>query len=81
MRPSMAQEPMVISSKHLKRDISITTLQTTKDLGEKPIIYFTDGQKFINNKGIEVISKLTRSGKIPEAYYVFISTIDQQTVE
>jgi len=75
------QDTLQITSKVLGETIRVVTYNTDKDLAHKPIIYITDGQKMIDNGALERIKQLTTANKIPDAYYVFVSTIDEVTHE
>lgn len=75
------EELFVLDSKILSKKISITTYIASSDDENIPMVYITDGQKMIENSALDRIKKLTAQGKIPKAYYVFISTIDAATNE
>ena len=45
------------------------------------VFYFTDGEKLINQGAGEKIDSLTRSGSIPKAKYVFVSTLAPESRE
>lgn len=70
-----------IDSKILSEKISVTTYRTIQDVEPTSIVYITDGQKMIANGALDRIKQLTTRGKIPNAYYVFVSTIDPATNE
>ncbi|NER82982.1 MAG: hypothetical protein F6K42_26180 [Leptolyngbya sp. SIO1D8] len=65
-----------ITSKNLNRDIRIFWYRPESKEPFKSIVYFTDGEKMIENGTLSVIGSLTKYGAIPSAYYVFVSTID-----
>ncbi|WP_106145324.1 alpha/beta hydrolase [Flagellimonas meridianipacifica] len=67
----------LLESLHLNRSISITAFDTAPEVRDKPIVYLTDGQKMIENGSLNVIETLTRANKVPVAFYVFVSTIDE----
>ncbi|GAA0873371.1 hypothetical protein GCM10009117_25180 [Gangjinia marincola] len=70
-----------INSNILSESISVTTYNAFSNDYISNIIYITDGQKMIDNGALDTIKTLTAKGKIPEATYVFVSTIDAQTKE
>ncbi len=77
---SLAQEQSTIfASKQLSKNITIITYDTDSSNKNKPIVYVTDGKKFIKNGSLSLIKKLSSEGKIPKAFYVFVSTIDPKT--
>ncbi len=60
----------------VKIGVSIRETGTSRD---KPIIYITDGEEFLN-QGIDLyLEQLTKTSSIPEAYYIYISSIDMLT--
>ncbi|WP_299215617.1 alpha/beta hydrolase-fold protein [uncultured Dokdonia sp.] len=73
------KKSFVIDSKILSEKISITTYGIFPDDENIPIVYITDGQKMIENGALDRIKELTDQRKIPEAYYVFVSTIHPET--
>ncbi len=75
------EESFILDSKVLFEKISVTTYGVTSDAENRPIVYLTDGQKMIENGALQSIKELTVQGKIPKAYYVFVSTIDPETKE
>jgi|GEM_PF-5693729 len=75
----VSESHFTMESKILSETISITTYRNVVENGEGPILYFTDGQKMIDNGALDCIKKLTESKKIPGAHYVFISTVDPHT--
>ncbi len=73
------EESFIVDSKILSEKISVTTYGVTKQGENKAIVYITDGQKMIENGALKNIKKLTAQGKIPNARYVFVGTIDAET--
>lgn len=69
----------IVTSKYLSTDIEFFTFDLSDEVSEKSIIYFTDGQKMIDNGVLDEIMRLKQIGKIPPSYYVFVSTIDSET--
>ncbi len=75
------EESFVLDSQLLSEKISITTYGVSIDAINIPVVYMTDGRKMIENGTLNRIKELTKQGKIPNAYYVFVSTIDAVTNE
>jgi enterochelin esterase-like enzyme len=71
----------MIDSAILSEKISVTTYGAFQEGEVTSVIYITDGQKMIDNGALSKIKGLTAQGKIPDAYYVFVSTIDAVTKE
>ena len=71
-----AQDPIAVKSEYLSRTIQSFIYDADPEISDKPVVYVTDGKKFINNGSLDKIKKLTASGKIRPAFYVFTSTID-----
>lgn len=79
---ALSQEKiMIINSEHLSKKIKVVTYNTGVKTKKKPIVYITDGEKFINNGGLQKVQFLTEKEKIPAAHYVFVSTVDPKTKE
>ncbi len=77
---SLAQEQStILTSKQLSKNITIITYDTDSSNKNKPMVYVTDGKKFIKNGSLNIIKKLSKEEKIPKAFYVFVSTIDPKT--
>ncbi|WP_299216118.1 hypothetical protein [uncultured Aquimarina sp.] len=70
------EKSFIVDSKILSEKISVTTYNVSPDDENIAVVYVTDGQKMIENGALERIKLLTLQKKIPEAYYVFVSTID-----
>ncbi len=75
---SAQQESIIVKSEFLPRDVKVITYDSDPNVQVKPIVYITDGEKFINNGSLQVIKDLTSEGKISKAYYVFVSTKDPE---
>ena len=73
------EKKVIIASKILAENISITTYDSAPEIEIKPFVYITDGQKMIENGTLDIIKELTIKGQIPKANYVFVSTIDAKT--
>lgn len=69
----------VISSKKLVGKIEVLVYDSRPTVGDKPIIYFTDGAKMVDNGTLLEIKKLTENSSIEPAYYVFVSSKDPYT--
>ncbi|MEO1257063.1 MAG: alpha/beta hydrolase-fold protein, partial [Bacteroidota bacterium] len=65
----------VINSSYLKRSVEIIIKKAKNSEGDLPIVYVTDGKKFIDNGLFAAIEKLQSIGKVPAAHYVFVSTV------
>lgn len=70
-----------INSTALSRTIAVYAYDADDKQTDKPIIYLTDGKKMLDHQLLPALRKLTRENKIPATYYVFVSTIDEQTGE
>ncbi len=79
--PKNIQTQFHINSAILSEKISVTTYGTIQDVEPISIVYITDGEKMIVNGALNKIKQLTSQGKIPDAFYVFVSTIDPETKE
>ncbi|OJJ20194.1 hypothetical protein BKI52_17120 [marine bacterium AO1-C] len=66
----------LILSKNLSRTVQAYTYKAGKVQTNASIVYFTDGQKLLEAGFWKEIDRLTTQGKIPPAYYVFVSTLD-----
>lgn len=75
------EKKVIIASKILAVNISVTTYDSAPEIEIKPFVYITDGQKMIENGTLDIIKELTIKGQIPKANYVFVSTIDAKTNE
>lgn len=77
---SNAQEDSVeISSRFLKRNISVFLYDSKPSVKDKPLIYITDGKKMMENGTLNVLQSLCETNKTSPAVYVFVSTIDPIT--
>ena len=72
-------ERLIINSNILSREIEVFTLDTDPTTPNKPIIYFTDGGKVLEETGEEFFRDLTQSQGLPPALFVFVSTKDPKT--
>ena len=70
---------MILQSEFLKKSIEIDMYR----LGEeaKDMVFLTDGKKLLDHGALPIFEKLTETGSIPPAYYVFVSTVDPETGE
>lgn len=75
------QESRIIKSDILPREVEVITYDTNPADPDKPIVYITDGRKFINSGSLKKIKTLTDKKQIDEAYYVFVSTRNTKTGE
>ncbi|HAS47197.1 MAG TPA: hypothetical protein DCS93_42335 [Microscillaceae bacterium] len=66
----------LILSKNLSRTVQTYTYKAGKVQAHSSIVYFTDGHKLIEAGFWKEIDRLTAQGKIPPAYYVFVSSLD-----
>lgn len=66
----------LILSKNLSRTVQAFTYKAGKVNTRSPIIYLTDGSKLLDAGFWGEIERLTTKGKVPSAYYVFVSTLD-----
>ena len=69
-------EPLTIVNKHLGTSVSVVLADLSGGNTGCPVIYFTDGQKLIDNGFLTEIERLTAAGEAPPAHYVFVSTVD-----
>ena len=69
------EEIFIVESKILGKSIEVRLLETAHGHIDKPVVYITDGKKMYDNGFWKKITELTEAGKIPAAYYVFVSTI------
>ncbi|MEN0045997.1 MAG: alpha/beta hydrolase-fold protein [Bacteroidota bacterium] len=68
-----------IASPIFNRSIQVF-LYETGEVGMKKLIhYITDGEKMLDAGFLYEIEHLTKEERIPNAYYVFVSTIDKET--
>jgi len=68
-------DDLIINSSYLDKPVAVTVKKSTINEDDLPIIYVTDGKKFIDNGLFAEIKKLQEKGKVPPAHYVFVSTI------
>ena len=68
-------ERMLLDSKQLGRQIEIHLWDPKPEVKNKPIVYFTDGKKMIDNS-MQTLQELATSSEIEPAYYVFVSSQD-----
>ncbi|MEL6917387.1 MAG: alpha/beta hydrolase-fold protein [Bacteroidota bacterium] len=69
----------MVKSSALKTQIGVSIYQLKTVKKNAAIVYITDGDKAIENGMLETIHILSQNHKLPEATYVFVSTIDQET--
>ncbi|MGB5822075.1 MAG: alpha/beta hydrolase-fold protein [Saonia sp.] len=69
----------VVSSDKLVGEIEVLVYDSRPTTKDKPIIYFTDGAKMVDNGTLLEIKRLTEDSKIKPAYYVFVSSRDPMT--
>lgn len=72
-------DTLLITSQSLGHDIRVVVHDMTPEVADKPIVYFTDGEKMIEKGALTQLGQLTQSRRIAPAYYVFVSTIDPAT--
>ncbi|MEM6633692.1 MAG: alpha/beta hydrolase-fold protein [Bacteroidota bacterium] len=72
-------ERFLITSTILSREIEVITLDTDPSQPNKPIIYFTDGEKVWDKTGEAFFRALVQRKEIPSAVFVFVSTKDPKT--
>lgn len=70
------QIPLPINSEHLGRTVLAVRVDLTGGATDCPIVYFTDGQKVIDNGFLTEIERLTTAGEVAPAHYIFVRTID-----
>ncbi len=71
-------DTLTIYSPQFKNNHSVFIYNPDQTLSNKPIIYFTDGQKMINQGTVNTIIHLIENQKIPPAYFIFVSSIDPE---
>lgn len=71
----------IIASEYLATNIEYFFHDANEKIVDKPIYYFTDGKKMMENGTLEQLIILENNKKIAPAYYVFVSTIDVETKE
>lgn len=71
-------DTLVINAVNFQHSIKVFIYEKG-DIKKKPIVYVTDGNKMIENGILLQLSSLSKFGIIPPAYYVFVSTIDEDT--
>lgn len=72
-------DTFLVRSTALDTEIQVFTYDINPENPDKPIIYCTDGKKMLDNGILAELQQLTQKGKITEAFYVFVSTIDPVT--
>lgn len=78
---TLKDDSKIIASEYLVTNIEYFLHDANEKILDKPIYYFTDGKKMMENGILEQLITLENNKKIAPAYYVFVSTIDAETKE
>ena len=73
--------PLTVDSEHLGRSVSVTLADLSGGAPDCPVVYLTDGRKLLDHGFLLEIERLTASGEVGPAHYVFVSTVDPATGE
>ena len=70
-----AQEISIIESIYLSKNIKVISYFQKNKASELPVVYFTDGEKMLQNG---IIKGLKKDILLPKAHYIFVSTINPE---
>ncbi len=74
-------QKLLLKSDILSKNINVELYSLGYVSDKSPLVYFTDGQKMIENGTIDRLRVLIKNKLIQPAHYIFVSTIDPETGE
>ncbi len=74
-------QKLLLKSDILSENINVEMYSLGSVSDKSPLVYFTDGQKMIENGTLNTLRMLTNKKRIRPAHYIFVSTIDPETGE
>ena len=73
--PLVAQaDTLLVASPSLGYDVAVVVLDLTPDGGRAPLVYLTDGFKWLDAGLADTLRRLTATGAVRPARYVFVSS-------